>query len=78
MVISQAKLNFETNPAQFIEEEIKAYILENPDNCFKDIDGSHICEEQIVGFADGDDSLFQDYKRIIVDFHLTPREILGN
>ncbi len=30
-----------------------------------------------MGFADGDDPLFQEYKSIIGDFHLTPREALG-
>jgi len=75
-VVRQNLVRFETNPARFLEEEIKAHILENHENCLKDIDGSPIFEEPLVGFADGDDTLFQDYKRIIGDFHLTPREAL--
>ncbi|MBI2917356.1 MAG: epoxyqueuosine reductase [Chloroflexi bacterium] len=55
---------------------MKAFVLENPDNSLKDIDGSPIFEEPLVGFADGDDRLFYDYKQIIGDFHLTPREVL--
>lgn len=31
--------------------------------------------DPFVGFADGDDPLFSEYKRIIGDFHFTPREI---
>ncbi|MAE11275.1 MAG: hypothetical protein CL876_05115, partial [Dehalococcoidales bacterium] len=56
--------------------EVKAYILKNPENRLKDKDGSPIFEEPLVGFADGDDSLFQGYKSIIGDFHLTLREVL--
>jgi hypothetical protein len=29
-----------------------------------------------VGFARGDDPLFQEYKTVIGDFHLTPREAM--
>jgi len=41
-----------------------------------------IFEEPLVGFADGDDFLFEEYKTIIAktiiaDFHLTPREALA-
>ncbi len=77
MAISQIQVSFETNPTRFLEEEIKTYILESPENCLQDIDGSPIFEEPLVGFADGDDPLFQEYKSIIGDFHLTPREVLG-
>ena len=68
--------SLKTAPARFIEETIKSFILENPDNCLKDIDGSPIFDEPLVGFADGDDPLFQDYKRIIDDSHFTPGEVL--
>lgn len=76
MASVQAQVGFEANPARFLEAEIKAFILQSPGNCLKDIDGSPIFEEPLVGFADGDDSLFQDYKRIIGEFHFTPREAL--
>jgi len=39
-------------------------------------DGEPIFRDPLVGFADGDDPLFIEYKRIIGDFHFTPREIL--
>ncbi|MFW6056508.1 MAG: epoxyqueuosine reductase, partial [Chloroflexota bacterium] len=39
------------------------------------IDNSPIFEEPLIGVADGDDPLFQSYKTIIGDFHLTPREV---
>ena len=72
----QNPVSFEVNPARFLEGQIKAYVLENSENCLSDIDRSPIFEKPLVGFADGDDPLFQDYKSIIGDFHLTPREVL--
>lgn len=42
------------------------------------IDNSPIFEEPLIGVADGDDPLFQSYKTIIGDFHLTPREVFAN
>ncbi|MBI2916628.1 MAG: epoxyqueuosine reductase [Chloroflexi bacterium] len=68
--------SFDSDPARSLEGEIKSYILGSPQNCLKDVDGSAIFEEPLVGFANGDDSLFQDYKRVVGDFHLTPREAL--
>lgn len=70
--------NFDANLAQLLEKSIKAYVQESPDNYLKDIDGSRIYDEPLVGFADGDDPLFLKYKSkdIIGDFHLTPREAL--
>jgi len=38
--------------------------------------GTPIFDEPLVGFADGDDPIFTQYKSIIGDFHLTPREAL--
>lgn len=65
---------FEKDPNNFIEKSIKEYIKSSPRNRFED--GGHIYDEPLVGFADGDDPIFQDYKKIIGDFHLTPREAL--
>lgn len=38
--------------------------------------GERIWDDPLVGFADGDDPLFSEYKKIIGDFHMTPREFL--
>jgi ferredoxin len=61
---------------RFFDEEIKSFIMKNPDNRLKDIDDSPIFEEPLVGFASGDDPIFGDYKNIIGDFHLTPGEVM--
>ena len=70
--------DFEEDPVRFIEETVKAYILQSPENCLKDIDGSPIFDEPLVGFVDGDDPLFLKYKEkgVIGNFFLTPREAL--
>ena len=59
--------------------EVARFVAESPLNRLMDIDGSPIFDEPLVGFADGDDPLFAEYKRpgIVGEFHRTPREALG-
>ena len=66
----------EKNPATFLEGEIKKYIANSPNNIMPDFPGEHMWDEPLVGFANGDDPLFAEYKNIIGDFHVTPREAL--
>ncbi|OGN94858.1 MAG: hypothetical protein A2Z75_03290 [Chloroflexi bacterium RBG_13_50_10] len=68
---------FEGDAAAFLEKAIKEYVATSPANCFESFDGGCIFDEPLVGFDDGDDAIFQDYKTIIGDFHLTPREALA-
>lgn len=68
---------FEANPALFLENVIKEYVATSPKNALSAFNGEPIFDEPLVGFADGDDPIFQEYKVIIGDFHLTPREALG-
>jgi len=65
-----------TNPSLFLENKIKQYVANSPNNRLTAFPGERIWDEPLVGFADGDDSIFQEYKEIIGDFHLTPREAL--
>jgi epoxyqueuosine reductase len=59
-----------------IEKLIISYTAESPGNRLKDIDGAPIFDKPLVGFADGDAGIFDGYKKIIGDFHLTPRQVL--
>ncbi|MBI4330850.1 MAG: epoxyqueuosine reductase [Chloroflexi bacterium] len=61
--------------AKAIEAAIKAFVSGSEQNLLG-IDGGPIWEEPLVGFADGEDPLFEEYKKIIGSFHLTPRECL--
>lgn len=70
------KQHFRADPARFLEKAIKTFIIDSPRNRLRDLNGGPIFEEPLVGFADGYDPLFKDYKTIIDDFHLTPHEVL--
>lgn len=71
------KEQFEKNPALFLEHAIKEYVASSPGNRLAAFNNGPIFDEPLVGFADGDDPIFQDYKSIIGDFHWTPREALA-
>ena len=68
---------FKTDPAAFLIREITDYVARSPLNRLESFDGAPIFERPLVAFAGGDDPIFQEYKEIIGDFHLTPREALG-
>jgi epoxyqueuosine reductase QueG len=40
------------------------------------LDGSPIFDEPLVGFANGDDSIFTEYKEVVGAFHWHPRDLL--
>jgi ferredoxin len=86
------KEQWEDEPARCVEEEIKAFVRSSPLNRWPPsvFDGEPVVlpiedspdniplfEEPLVAFADGDDPLFEEYKRIIGPRHLTPREALA-
>lgn len=68
---------FQANPAQFITEHIKTYVRDSSLNRLQTFGGAPIYDEPLVGFADADDPIFTEYKTLIGDFHLTPREALA-
>ncbi len=70
------KNEFDKNPSQCLEHAIKEFVATSPANHLAAFDNEYMFDEPLVGFADGDDSIFQDYKEIIGPFHQTPREAL--
>lgn len=60
--------------AQLIKE-IEKFVEEHPGNVGED--GGKYFDAPLVGFASAQDSLFEDYKRIIGNFHWTPAEVLN-
>ena len=74
---AKAKKKLETNPAQFVEQEIKEFVRTSPDNHLSFLNDYVMWGEPLVGFADGDDPIFTEYKTIIAPEHLTPREALA-
>ncbi len=76
MLTPAQRKQFEKNPAKFLEKAAKDYIAKSPNNRFIAFPDEPIWDEPLVGFASGDDPIFQEYKTIIGDFHVTPREAL--
>ena len=77
MISGNDKMDIEllkADPNLFIENTIKDYVATSPLNRIITFDNMLISEEPIVAFANGDDSLFNDFKTIIGDHHITPRE----
>jgi len=77
MLSPQAKQRLQTEPAQFIEQEIKEFVRTSPDNRLSFLNEYVMWDEPLVQFADGDDPIFTEYKTIISSSHLTPREALA-
>jgi len=71
------KERFEKNPSLFLEQAIKEYVRTSPSNRLPAFNNEPIFDEPLVGFVNGDAPIFQDYKSIIGDFHLTPREFFA-
>lgn len=69
------KNDIEGNPEENIKNRIENFVINNPENRLKHIDNTQIFDKPLVGYADGNDGLFKEYKEIIGDFHLTPQEI---
>jgi len=74
---TKAKERLQTNPVQFIEQEIKQFVRTSPANRLSFVNDYIMWDEPLVGFADGDDPIFTEYKTIITPKHLTPREALA-
>src|SRR4030042_616961 len=74
---AKAKERLQTNPAKFIEQQIKKFVHTSPDNHRSFMNNYVMWDEPLVKFADGDDSIFTEYKSIIATTHLTPREALA-
>ena len=68
------RILFDKDPEKFIEGVITKFIQESPANRRK-VDGGRYWQTALVGFASGEDPLFNRYKKIIGEFHFTPQEI---
>ena len=60
----------------WITREIVAYVSSSEGNRLALLDGSRIYDDPIVGFACGEDPIFQTLKEVIGPFHLTPAEAM--
>ena len=69
-------LGLDDAPEEYLAWRIREHVRTSPRNRLHSIDDGPIFETPLVGFADGDDPLFREYKSIIGPFHLTPREAI--
>jgi epoxyqueuosine reductase len=76
MLTAEQKNQLEKNPAAFLKKTIRDYIATSTNNRFLAFPEDQIWDEPLIGFASGDDPIFQEYKTIIGDFHVAPREAL--
>jgi len=73
----KAEERLHTEPAQLIVDEIKAFVRNSLLNRMPATNNLAIYDEPLVGFADGNDPIFTEYRTIIAPSHLTPREALA-
>ena len=59
----------------WITSVIEDFIAHSPENNLQNQTGEKAFENPLVGFASGEDSLFDDYKTHVGPFHWTPLEI---
>lgn len=67
---------FRTDPDAFIEKVIKDFVNANPSNSLDCFDNEPIFEKPLIGFANGADPLFKEYKKVVHECHFLPQEIL--
>ncbi|MFX1256366.1 MAG: 4Fe-4S binding protein [Promethearchaeota archaeon] len=60
---------------EWFVEKINAFLREDDVCKMTGVDGSLIwVPDVLVGFCDGNDPIFQEYKKLVGPFHLTPKE----
>jgi epoxyqueuosine reductase len=64
------------NPGTFLVTAIRSYVAASAFNRLREYNNDPVVAEPVIGFADGRDPLFLEFKKkeIIGDFHLTPEE----
>lgn len=64
-----------TELAVWIKGIIKGYLDQSPENTLQNEANEKAFEEALVGFARGDDPIFEEFKEHVGPFHWTPQEI---
>jgi ferredoxin len=72
------KDRLKADPNLFLETAIKQYVASSPENRLPAYNNELLADPPLVGFVDGNDPIFQDFKdeTIIGEFHFTPEEAL--
>jgi epoxyqueuosine reductase len=75
--VLSAQSSQKENPASWITSLIIDYVAKSPSNSIRNAENEKAWAEPLVGFARGDDPIFQQYKEHVGPFHWTPSEIFG-
>lgn len=67
----------QTKPAGFITQQIETFMRTTPTCRLSFMNDYVMFDKPMVKFADGDDPIFTEYKKIIAPTHFTPREALA-
>jgi epoxyqueuosine reductase QueG len=63
------------DPAAWLASTIKDHVHHSPKNSLQNKSNERAFAEPLIGFSNGNDPLFEDYKRHVGPFHWTPLEI---
>ena len=63
--------------AYWIENVIRDFINQSPDNTLQDKGNHKAWADPLVGFSRGDDPLYEKYKEVVGPFHWTPAEFFA-
>jgi len=61
---------------KLIRSAIESYIAATSANRLKAFGDAPIFDKPLVGYADGDDPVFTEFKRVVGESHMTPREAM--
>ena len=64
-----------TSAAAWIENVIRDFIEQSPENTLEKPFNEKAFENPLVGFSRGDDPIFETYKQVVGSYHWTPLEI---
>jgi len=79
LVASADKIDLSIYNENWFHQRIEDLVRNHPKNRMQapHLKEEYIYEQPLIGFIRGDDPIFEEYKRIIGPFHLTPYEILS-
>jgi epoxyqueuosine reductase len=67
----------ERERAEWVEDLVKRFVRESPDNTLQNGGNERAWDEPLVGFSRGDDPIFLAFKEHVGPFHWTPSEIFA-
>ena len=62
----------------WLTDLIREFINESPENTLQTDPPEKAFDDPLVGFAKGDDPIFEAFKDLVGPFHLTPFEVFSN